>query len=961
MFLIVIKRLRFRAGLSLSTLLGILVVLSLVICVPVFTNGVLSEVLQTQLEEKAAKFQRSLFGLHVYYFDNPAYSQFTLEGSQKVSYFIQKTLEEKMGLRVKGVIQRLATRSMGWEPVRYQSTRPPFNRIYLRIVGDNLAPDFTHLVEGSWPVVNGGERTIQVAVHEDLADDQFINVGDVFQSGDVFIEVTGIFRAEEYPGFAWFNNPQVTYKDEVWTPLETFPKQLTGLLNTPVDLASWYAVVADESLRFDRTKNYTLDLVRLESDLKIMLPGGQIDYSPSDMLRLYEQRMNALSILMFSAGAPVFFLAVFYILLTSSISVQQAEAEISTMRGRGVSFSQVVMVNSLESLVLVGIALPFAVLLGWLAAWLIGKTELFLRFNWNRGIALSLADIHLGWLLLVSLVIVVARALPLISLARTTIVTHKQEVGRSGRKPFWQRFYLDFLLLLIAIYAFFQQTRFSFSAQSLEEGSRPAGMQFDPLMLFASSLFVIAVCMVFLRLWSLFFHFSSRLVEGVSTTWLYMAMQEVARRPADTRDFLLLVMISLGLSTYAASMAKTYHQWLIDSTYYRGGADLVVREFEFPADPTSSLAPPETVTLADLKPGEKVPYQVLQSLISIENHLDIPQIRHASFVGRYPARFTLPTGTREGVLIGIDRLTFPKTAYFREDFAFAELEGRQDSSASLGSLMNALAAEPYGLLAQDSFLEETGLRVGDTLQVKATLGYSGQMIQRDMVLVGAYHLFPTVYPQPSPTFIANLDALFGYPEAVMDYDVWLRLAPDAQVQTVLEQLRKASQRELIWVDMRSNAKDEVMQMLEQPEWAGLFGILNVGFLLTGLLSAIAFFLYVTASIHRRYIQIGILQAIGLPDRQMAFSLILEQVVLIVMAILGGVITGSLTAWLYLPGLQTGQAAGSPVPPFELLIGWEEVTWLCLVFCLILAITILITIYNLIHIHIFQAVKMGEAL
>jgi putative ABC transport system permease protein len=961
MFSVVLKRLRYRLGLSLSTFLGILVVLSLVICVPVFTNAVLSEVLQHQLQEKAEKFNRSLFGLHVYYYDNSAYSPLTLEGSQKVSRFIERTLVEKMGLRVEQVVRRLATRSLAWEPVHYLSSKPPFERISLRIAADNLAPENTSLVEGSWPQVNEINSTIQVAVHEDLADEKFINVGDILQSGDLQIEVTGIFRANDEASKAWFNNPQVTYKDEVWTPFETFPEQLTELVNTPVDLASWYAIVDDQSLRFNRSKDYARDMVRLESDIKIMLPNAHIDYSPSDMLQLYETRMRSLKVLLLSAGAPIILLAIFFTILTSSIAVQQAEGETLTMRGRGVSFPQVVLINGLESILLILIALPFSVLVGWIAATLMGKTELFMTFNWSRGVDRSLLDIDLVWLLIVCLAIVLARMLPLFSMVRASVVSHKQERGRNERKPAWQRFYLDFLLLLVALYAYFQQSRSGLVSQPDPGGGSAGFMQYDPLLLFASSLFVVAACMIFLRLWSVILKFSSRLTERVSKTWLYMAIQEIARRPGDYRDFLLLIMISLSLSIYAASMAKTFHNWLYDSIYYRGGADLVVREYELPAVSSSLPSSPTTIDKPDLKPGETVPYKTLQSLLSLEKHLEIPEIENASFVGQYDAQFTLGSGKRAGVLLGIDRMSFPKTAYFREDFAKPKLDGISQSSTSLGSLMNALASEPDGLLAQDSFLEETGLRIGDKLKVNATLGLSGQIFDREMKIVGAYHLFPTVYPKPAPTLIANLDTLFGYPEAVTDYDVWLKLEKDVQVQSAIDKLRKASQQELNWVDVRSNAREEVYQMIEQPEWVGLFGILNVGFILTGLMSGIGFLLYATASMRRRFIQIGILQAIGLHNRQMIISLILEQVLLMVMAIFGGALVGLVTARLYIPGLQIGQASGTLVPPFVLSIGWEETAWLCLVFVLMLVVTIAITVYNLVHIRIFQAVKMGEAL
>lgn len=961
MFSVVLKRLRYRVGLSLSTLLGILAVLSLVICVPVFTNAVLSEVLHNQLQEKAEKNNRSLFGLHAYYYDNSAFSPLTLEGSQKVSRFIERILAERMGLRVEQVVQRLATRSLAWEPVRYSTSKPPFERIYFRIAADNLAPENTSIVEGSWPQVKGKKSPIQVAVHEDLADEKFINVGDILQSRDLQIEVTGIFRANDETNYAWFNNPQVTYKDEVWAPFETFPDQLTGLINTPVDLASWYAIVDDQSLRFDRTKNYARDMVRLESDLKIMLPDVHIDYSPSDMLQLYENRMESLKVLLLSAGAPIILLAIFFTILTSSISVQQAEGETLTMRGRGVSFSQVLLINCLESLLLILIALPFAVLVGWIAAMLMGKTELFMSFNWARGVDRSLTDIDLNWLLIVSLAIVLARMLPLFNLVRASIISQKQEKGRNEKKPAWQRFYLDFLLLLVALYAYYQQSRSTSIAQLNPDDGSMAFTQYDPLLLFASSLFVVAACMIFLRLWSFVLKFTSRLTERVSNTWLYMAIQEIARRPGDYRDFLLLIMISLSLSIYSASMAKTFHSWLYDSVYYRGGADLVVREYELTASSSTLPTPPTSMDIPALKPGETVPYKTLQSLLSLEKHLDIPEIENASFVGRYEAQYTLGSGKRAGVLLGIDRISFPQTAYFRQDFANPEMDGVSQSSASLGSLMNALAAEPDGLLAQDSFLEETGLRVGDKLKVSASLGLSGQIFDREMKIVGAYHLFPTVYPQPAPTLIANLDTLFGYPEAVTDYDVWLKLDKEARAESAIDKLRKASQRELLWVDVLSNAKVEVLQMIEQPEWVGLFGILNVGFILTGLMSGIGFVLYATASMRRRFIQIGILQAIGLHNRQLVISLILEQVLLMMTAILGGTLVGLATARLYIPGLQIGQAAGTLVPPFVLSIGWQETAWLCLVFVLMLAVTIAITVYNLVHIRIFQAVKMGEAL
>jgi hypothetical protein len=65
--------------------------------------------------------------------------------------------------------------------------------------------------------------------------------------------------------------------------------------------------------------------------------------------------------------------------------------------------------------------------------------------------------------------------------------------------------------------------------------------------------------------------------------------------------------------------------------------------------------------------------------------------------------------------------------------------------------------------------------------------------------------------------------------------------------------------------------------------------------------------------------------------------------------------------MFVPFLQIGASGGTPVPPFEVLIGWAESAWLSLAFGLILFMTMLGTIYTLVRMKVFQAVKMGEAM
>jgi putative ABC transport system permease protein len=149
--------------------------------------------------------------------------------------------------------------------------------------------------------------------------------------------------------------------------------------------------------------------------------------------------------------------------------------------------------------------------------------------------------------------------------------------------------------------------------------------------------------------------------------------------------------------------------------------------------------------------------------------------------------------------------------------------------------------------------------------------------------------------------------------------------------------------------------------MDQPERVGVFGVLNVGFIMTGLMPGIGFVLYSYASLRRRFIQLGILQAIGLSMKQLIGYLALEQTLLMGLAIASGAFIGLIASQLFVPFLQVGSSPGAPIPPFEVLIGWSESAWLSLGFGLVLFMTMVGTILSLVRMKVFQAVKMGESL
>lgn len=946
MLSVVLKRLRHNLGLTISASLGVVAVMAIVVSVPVFSHAVSSKVLEEQLSARALSTRRSLFSMHMYYIDSRTVSPISIEQAESITRFIESNIQRQLGLPLKQLSMEVQSGSVGWRGVRTQANIPRPNEAWINmgLAASELVPPNADLIEGAWPQVTE-DGPVQVLVYETSADEFFINVGDQYSFGDFVIEVTGVWRAKDPMGSIWFELPRSAYGNKFWIPLETYRTRLSRFVERPVFYLSWYVVMDERAMLFSRAPDYARGLVQLDGDLRRLLPNITTDYSPLEALNTYRERAETLTTLFYAVGGPMIVLALLFISLTANIAVQQYEQETATMRGRGTSWGQVSLLNLIESVVLILIALPLALLVGYGAAFVMSQTLSFLRFTNRDDINLTLQGINLLWLLLSAGLIVLARFMPMTALSRTTIVSVKQEQSRSQRRPLWERFFLDFLLLLPGIYAYATMSGLAEPVEFLSALEPTQGQAFrDPLLFVAPSLFAMGLCMVMLRLLPLLLRVLAAAVDRMPGVWTYLSLQQVARRPQEHASALLLIMISLSLAIYSASSAKTLDQWLHDSTYYASGTDLVVREYIVQAAPGSEGGPPPAGTPS----GQRIDLSI-EGYFDYLEHTKLPAVEDVTRVGNYDGTFSFGVGERPARIMGIDRLEFPNVAFYREDFA----------AQPLGAMMNTLGADSLAVLFPRQVAEEIGLRLGDQINVSASI--VGQSVDLQLVISGFYDYFPTVFPGQKPTLIVNLDTLFTNPEGVLNYDVWLKVREDTDMALLLDQIRRMISFDRALIDVRGDAYRQVAAMMDQPERVGLFGILNVGFIATGLMPGIGFVLYSYASLRRRFIQLGILQAIGMSVRQLVGYLALEQTLLMGIAIGCGALIGLVTSYMFVPFLQIGATGSAPVPPFEVQIGWAESAWLSLAFGFILFLTMLGTIFTLVRMKVFQAVKMGEAM
>jgi putative ABC transport system permease protein len=948
---VVFKRLRHNLGIAFSALIGIVAVLSIIVCVPVFSHAVSSDVLKQQLNEKLISTHRYLFSLHIYFLDSRSASVLSVDKTDQLTNIIQQDTSKFLGVKPSQIITEIQSGAIN---MTSSSTGegyidPNIAWQTVRFLSNEKIPEIAKIVDGEWPAPDtSNEGPIKVAISENLADEAFLNLGDRYTIGDsIEIEIAGIWQPIDTKDSSWFDPPDVGYADKLWIPKETYRARVGNNIRQPVFYVAWYVSVNDENLNYQRAPQYARGITRLSLELTRLLPGTTIDYSPLESLTAYQKRADALTTLFYAVGAPMIVLALLFIGLTARIAVQQYEQETATMRGRGTSWTQIAFLNLTESILLVIISIPLALVGGWLAASVIGQTVSFLKFTARPWLPFNFVGINILWLGIAIVLIVGARFFPILSISRTTIVRMKQEQTRGGKKPFWERFYLDFILLIPGIYAFLIMRGIAKPAKFLAKLEIASNEQYrDPLLFVAPALFAMAVCMITLRIVPLIMRLLSAVIERLPGVWAYLSLHQITRRPQDHASALLLIMISLSLSIFSASTAKTLDKWLYDSVYYSTGSDWAIHEYIMEGgDSQSSFGPPSgasSSTLSDLDVFSA-------GYVSLEDHLRLPSITSGTRIGKYTGIFSFGVGEEPCYIMGIDRLDFPNAAFYRDDFA----------SEPLGVLMNALGAEPMGVLIPKELANEKKLRNGD--QINVSVAILDQFYELEMTIVGTYQYFPTIYPSPDPTLIVNLDSLFEHPDEVIGYDLWFKLRPNTDIKLLNYQVRQMIGLNIALIKERGNAQEIIKEDQAKPERVGLFGILNVGFIATGLMPGIGFVLYSYASLRRRFIQLGILQAIGLSVKQLIGYLVSEQFLLMGIAISCGAAIGLLTSYIFLPFLQVGAAPGVQVPPFKVLIGWAEAGWLSLGFSAVLFLTTIGTVAYLARLKVFQAVKMGETL
>ncbi len=956
-FVVATKRLFSQRWLALATAVGLVTSVALIMSIPLYADAVYYRVLREELgggsPESGVIHPHPPFAYMFRYLG--AWSDSVdWEDLQPVDTYLSGPGGAALGLPRKSLVRYFKTDNFQLFPqeeIAYADISDPLLWTSFAFVSD-LA-DHINVLEGSFPPVADPtqDSTIDVLISDALATELGLQVGETYiaysrrdtlegeRTTQINVRISGVWQAIDPAEEFWFYDP-AALSDVLLVPEETFMGRISPYVEDEVYLGMWYLIMDGSDVRSGDVNRLLSRANEVMQQSASLLDGTRLDVSPVDALQEYRRAAGLLTFLLYAFSVPIVGLILAFIGLVVGLSVGRQRNEIAVLRSRGATAPQVVGIAALEG-ALLGV---FAMAVGFPAseaiAQVIGRARSFLDFSLQTNLRVSATATTMRFGLIAAALTLVALIVPTIGAARYTIVTYKQDRARSLRSPWWKRAWLDVLLMIPAAYGAYLLRQQGSIAMPVGEGAIANDPFQNPLLFLVPALGIFALTLFILRLLPGIMAAIAWIASRTNGVGVLLAVRHLSRTPGFYTAPLVLLVLTLSLSAFTASLAQTLDRHLYDQVRYRIGADMQLDEM---GESTESPMRPgvggdsETDSADDKDPGPRWLF------LPVSEHLKVPGVQAAARIGRCTLFTRMSGGSQEGVFFGVDRIDFPKVAFWRQDFA----------STSLGALMNALAVYPDGVLVQRDFVAAHSLGIGDTFHV--SVNTYGQRVEMDVRVVGYFELFPSWYPDEGPLIVGDLEYLFQEAGGQFPYDVWLKTDPDVDYEQISEGVSDLGLRVVDW----DAPLAEIAAEQRRPERQGLFGVLSVGFLAAALLTVLGFLLYAFFSFRRRFIELGILRAIGLSAGQMTAFLAWELAFLILLGAAAGTGLGAWVSYLFIPYLQVGAGQSARIPPYTVVIAWPDIMRIYALFGGLFVVALSVLVVLLLRMKIFQAVKLGE--
>ncbi|MGN0315073.1 MAG: ABC transporter permease [Fusicatenibacter sp.] len=746
------------------------------------------------------------------------------------------------------------------------------------------------------------------------------------------IRIAGIFQNNLETDPYWINAPD-SYTQSLFIDDSLYSSLYLSDQSNCKSKAAWYALYDYSDISLNSIPSVLTQIARYD-ELFMSEYGTSHFCSFAGIYEDYLVTKRNTEITFRVLQVPFLLLLVSFILMVSRQLIHMEMAEIAVYKSRGLSRKQIITMYLLQSLILALVAALFAVPLSILLVKLLGSASGFLTFSGTHTFQPRFSFDSLLYAAVAVLFSVFTMLLPVISQSKTTIVRHRADKYRKGTAPLWQKYFLDLVILCVALYGLF-----NYSAQKDALLSRIlSGKPLDPLPFLCSSLFLLGAGLLSLRLGTCLIRFIFWLFKKKWNPALYASFSYIIKTRRQQNYFVIFLFLTVALGIFNSSAARTINNNDEQNTRYLNGTDLIVRER------WQSNRDSEDVQLN----GGKIIYQEPD----FSRYSGFDDVIHTAKVYRSDSmNVTISSSTLKNVeLMGIWTKDFGETARFDTSLL----------PEHWYNYLNLLAKDPNGLLLSTDFQTDFGVRKNDSIVVKNVDGSYLRGTVLDFVDYWPGYAPSCCISQSDGTIkgennyliIAGLSAVqdsFG----LLPYEVWIKT--NGTNEGVYQGITDLG----IPVESVSDTSKLLQNRKNDALINSTNGVLTLGFLIIIILCAAGFLIYWTLSIKERELQFGIFRAMGMAMSEIAEMLINEQIFISLLPILFGAFFGWLAAKLYMPLIQMVYSSADYVIPLKVISSAADNLRLSAVILIVLGVCMTILIKMIQKLKIAQALKLGE--
>ena len=938
----------------LCLLFGFIIVVAMVSAVPMYSDAIL----QRMLDRDLTAYQNSRAVYAGLYTVQGNYSAFAREGNSKELAYemhrakVEDELIPQLEVKIDSCVHIMTAINMQTKPyfpdgsytergassslATIRDLESHVSMIAGRIYAEGLQSD------GCYEAIVTQEAYDELSLKLDSVYEVCSNTNE---NDTVLVRLVGVFTIDDGTDPFWYISGGISgYSSSFMLSYDTFRHALfRGYDTIYLGRTEWRYAMDYQSLEIADLDSLVPTLEQHEVEYSRVTGMTNYRVPMLETLQDYAQRAVELKTTLWVILVPILMMLCMYIFMVSQIIVKNEENEISVMRSRGASGTQIFLIYMLESLVLGLIALGVGPFLGLFLCRILGSANGFLEFVGRKALPVKMVTAAYWYSGAAVLLFLVTMLIPAVGASRTTIVERKRKRSRFSDQPFWKKFFLDFITLGISIYGYYNYQ--NYTGIITATGKSAVNVQIDPLLFLISSLFIIGAALLFLRLYPYLIRLIFFLGRRHWNPATYASFIQVGRSTGREQFLMIFLILSIAVGIFSANTARTLNQNIEYRLSYASGSDVILHPYwnSFPAENPD---------------GTEIEGEVVYIEPNFVNYEKIEGAVGAAKVytsGDFRAQSTNTTSLNRShvTVMGIEPVSFSHVTWSRDDLFYPY---------HINSYLGLLVDAPRAALVSASLRDYLELQPGDTIRIAV-----GAQQPTELIVYGFVNYWPSINPYarvrsgsettigPRDFIICNLEFLQNK-FTKQPYDVWIKKADnvtDTQIYNYIWDHGELQAETVDYLDQR------IIEAKNDPLLQGFNGMLTLGFMITMFVCVIGFLIYWILSIRTRTLQFGVFRAMGMSVSNVIGMILCEQALISLVSILVGIILGGVTSQLFVPMLEMVYSVSEQVPEFLVVASRADYGKIYLVIGVMLLLGILILSRIIVRTKIDQALKLGE--